>query len=137
MSSPPKSFAFSKEDFPEQAGWIDRLLRPLNGFIGSTAAALNRGLTLDENIQGQIQELIITTVDPVTDSFPAYFSVKSANKPRIVILGAAEAMDDAQHIFSSPPVCTWGFASDGQVRISHVTGLSPGIRYKLRFLCLA
>lgn len=137
MSSPPKFVPLAKEDFAEQAAWIERLLRPINSFATATVAALSKGLTLDDNVQAQIQELAFTTADPIEETFPKFFSVKTAQRPRTVTIGSVENLDDPKAVFSSAVFATWTFASDGQVRIGHVTGLATNTKYRLRFVCFA
>jgi hypothetical protein len=51
----------AKEDFPEQAEWIDRLLRPLNAFMQSTSGALSGGLDLSSAGGAEFRELTFET----------------------------------------------------------------------------
>jgi hypothetical protein len=81
--------------------------------------------------------LAFTTLDPVEGSFPLYFSVKTANRPRTVTIGSVENLDDPTYVFASSVFASWSFASDGRVKIGHVTGLSVGTKYRLRFVCFA
>ncbi len=137
MSAPPKPTVLSKEDYPSEAEWIDRLLAPLNSFMTSTVTALTKGLTIDENLQAQIQELTFTTTNPVTDGFPLYFSVKSGGRPRTVTVGFCEDVASPTTAFTTAVFPTWSFTPDGRVKISYISGLTVSTKYRIRFVCFA
>ncbi len=136
MSSPPSNQTLSREDFAEQAGWIDRLLRPLNTFIGQTSAFLGQSLEL----QGHVLyfEDVFTTEATVANSWPRYFTVPKT--PRSVSVAQAEDVTGGV-AFAASVFPTWSAANlDGQtkVKISSVAGLPTGsnkyrIRYEVKF----
>lgn len=63
MSAPPKAVSLSREDFPGQADWIDKLLRPLNAFTASVAVALDRRLTSTANMSVSLKAVTVTAPD--------------------------------------------------------------------------
>lgn len=70
MSTPPKAISLSREDFPAQAEWIDKLLRPLNAFTSSVSAALDRRLTATANMSAALKAVTVAVPDwtPVASS---------------------------------------------------------------------
>lgn len=131
MSDVPKSITLAREDFPEQAGWIDRLLRPLNGFISQVASGLAR-LSLEQNVTAQIQMVRVDTPGAVTDAFPVYFSTKF--KPRLLLVSRAENLTTEGATFTTAVFPSWSPTNDGRVKVSHITGLSTNTKYRFTLL---
>ena len=48
------------EDFPDQQEWISKLILPLNEFMQNVINALNRDLTLSDNLRANLKTLRIT-----------------------------------------------------------------------------
>ena len=137
MSTPaPKATLLSREDFAEQAGWIDRLLRPLNSFMVSTAA-LFRSNSLEALGDLRFHPWTFQTDgSAVTNSFPFIFEHALRGKPRGVFIAQIENVT-AGTTFTTAPMLTWDMASSGEVRVRHITGLSTSTKYRVTFLLLA
>lgn len=59
MAKLPPIKRFTQDDFPNQKSWIGSLLYPLNLFLNATYAALNNGLTINQNMIGLTKVSIV------------------------------------------------------------------------------
>lgn len=77
MAKLPPISRFSREDFPDAPGWIDKLLTPLNASLGSIYGALNGGLSLTDNLKSQVKTLDVTVFasDPSQAIIEAIYSI--------------------------------------------------------------
>lgn len=131
MSQPPKPQALSREDFPSQADWIDRLLRPINSFITQTSAFLGGDLVAQGRVF--VAEDTFTTAATVSDSFPRYFAVPGA--PKTVKIGGIEDVA-AGGIFTDAVFPTWIPSNDGKqfkVRVNYLSGLAALTKYRVTY----
>ena len=129
MSQPPKPQALSREDFPSQAEWIDRLLRPINSFFSQTSAFLGGDLVSQGRVR--LAEDTFTTAAVVTDSFPRFFAVPS--QPKSVTIGQIEDITNGA-VFADAVFPTWTPSNDGrqfQVKVAHLSGLGALTKYRV------
>jgi hypothetical protein len=113
------------EDFKDQAKWIEPLLSSINSFFETTTTALNKGLTLGENLAAEIR-----TVE-VDGQFPIKLSWTLAAKPVSVVVGNAYRSDGTTHTHVGPISVQWSFNQAGQLQIDGVFGLLPPTQYFL------
>jgi hypothetical protein len=125
----PESKTLVREDFPEQAGWIDKLLRPLNAFIASTASAFQGALLYGQNVQ--IEERTFATSPAVADAFPMRFAIKMRARPQSLVVGRIEDVTDGG-TFPEAVFPSWELTRD-EVRVTHLTGLSDAKKYRILF----
>jgi hypothetical protein len=125
----PESKTLVREDFPEQAGWIDKLLRPLNAFITSTASTFQAALLHGQNVQ--LEERTFATAPAVADAFPLRFAIKMRTRPRSLVVGRIENLTDGG-TFSDAVFASWELTRD-EVRVTHLTGLSDDKKYRVLF----
>lgn len=127
MAQLPKIRRFLKEDFADQSDWIGKLFMPLNQFLDSVYRALNRGITINENIAGQIRVNLT-----VTQGRPVRFSYSAPGRPAIVLLGALTPINNAQ-MPTEHPFVDWIFDS-GTIVIRSISGLEAGKSYNANIL---
>ena len=136
MGTTPKASTLSREDFPEQAQWIDKLLRPLNAFMASTESAFPAGLTANGAQMGVVcfpASVTFTTSGTVTDSFPFYFSTPA--KARSVEVAQIENLSTGD-TFTGAVFPTWEASSESggyRVKVRHLTGLTTSTQYRVTF----
>jgi hypothetical protein len=118
------------EDFPSEAAWIEKLLRPLNGFMASVANAFKATLMHGQNVQTE-QVTIQTDASAVANSFPLFFEVKMAVRPQTVVVGFIKD-ETAESTFTTAVTPTWDLVGS-RVRIRHLTGLTTSKKYTVRF----
>lgn len=63
MAPPPPKRLLTKDDAPGAPEWLDRILGPLNAFIGPSATALTQNLTFRENFAGETRTVDILCPD--------------------------------------------------------------------------
>ena len=68
MAKIPTIRRLSVEDFKEQKSWIEPLFDVLNQFILSVVTALNRRLTISENMLAQVAQVAVQTMNSWTIS---------------------------------------------------------------------
>lgn len=135
MARIPQNRVLDKNDFPDQEEWISELLSPINDFFGIVVRALNKGLTLEENLNAQLHEIVFNTDGSVTNPFPIRFRSTTTSKPRIVLLGKIEEISGNPQTITNATTIDWTFA-ESQVRINNITGLDANKTYKALFISL-
>lgn len=125
-----------KEDFEGSPPWFDRFLQQLNRFKDQVETIVDRRITVNDNMAGEIKELEFNTGTDITDVFPVDF--KSAiGKPSVVLCGAASDITAEDTPVPSPRLA-WKY-EDGQVIITGVGSgdLQPNKKYRLRVVTFA
>jgi hypothetical protein len=120
------------EDFkPEVQSWIGKLLQPLNTFMEAVSTALNKGLTIADNFDGQVTTITI-------DSLPAKFKWNSRRSPVGVFVVYAQEATGSHTTFTTAIFADWTY-SDGQITILNLTGLSVSStnKFNVTFVAIA
>lgn len=130
MSKAPENGRLSREDFPGQADWIDKLLTPIGSFFLSTTAAFRR-LTRFENFDSQVEEFVLTTPGTVAEAFPYKFEVKMARRPSLLWVASIENLTTEAATFTTAVFPSWQLTGS-QVKINHLTGLAVSTKYRVR-----
>lgn len=132
MSKLPSIKQILPENFATLA-WMPRLLAPLNQFFEETIRALNRQLTVNENMAGALLTVTLDGTYPLKITWPL-----PAARPVFVAVGAVSRTDGQAVTLTSAPAVQWSFNQAGQLQIDGVTGItpSPTARYVLTLLCL-
>jgi hypothetical protein len=127
VSKLPSINQLKKEDFPDQP-WIEKLLVPLNTFMRSVYSALNRGITIGDNISAVARE--IEFVYSTTGQISFLWSLTA--RPAHVLVTNVVSFGTTP---SGAVSCLWEF--DGtKVKITAMTGLVANSRYRVTFLGL-
>lgn len=122
-----------REDVKEAPSWVNGLIDPLNTFMETVYQALNRNLTLTENLASFVQELTYRT----PSTYPSNQEVSSFQnslkvQPSAVML--MQIFDRATYTAPAGPVyIPWVF-SGTEIEIGTITGLSPGKTYTVRLV---
>ena len=109
------------EDFPaEVRPWLRKLLDPLNRFLEQTYFALVQGLTVNDNLKGQVTTLTVTA----NQTYPMKFAWNRNERPSAVWAGnMVESTGSTVSAFST----SWIYDS-GTVKITF-TGLDSSKEY--------
>jgi hypothetical protein len=122
----PEARTLSREDYPDQAGWVDRLLRPLNSFMAQVATSFRKALVEGENYW--LDSFSFDTAALVSSTFPLVRSIRGV-RPRSCLL--AYIKDETLGTsFASAPFITWELAGNS-VKIINITGLGALTRYSI------
>ena len=130
MAQLPPIKRFLIDDFPSEASWIGTLLYPLNLLLNTIYANLNNGLTIQQNMQAQINTLSVTGANPTT-SYQWKFS--SIGAPLgVTIVNSVQTNSPITPIVNAV-TCQWSYSA-GTVTISNVTGLTNSNTYNVTFI---
>lgn len=129
MALLPPTKRLVPEDYPTQMSWIEQLLQPLNQFLESTVAALNRGLTLNQNLDAQVLDITVTTTAgsaaPVT-----LVPVTTKSRPTAVLIGNCRYASGNGTTAAVFPLWEYLPASR-QIKINTIYGLGASTKYTL------
>lgn len=139
MSKLPTIKALTREDLKDAPDWIIGLIDPLNSFMRSTYAALDRDITFTENIASALKEISFTTRSDYLTATPldSGFDIQQIYnplrvKPTAVHLGKIVDLTGYK-VITNPVFIYWEFL-DGYIKIKYVTGLAPSNKYQLNLL---
>jgi hypothetical protein len=117
------------EDFPDQKGWIAKMLRPLNQFMETVYVAMNRGLTASENLDAQVATVQVIE-GRVSATAPVVVPVTTTGRPRGVTVTSIEDLD-GKTVTATPGVLWSYYPDQKQIKITQVFGITNGGRYML------
>lgn len=131
------------ESFPELK-WMPQLLAPLNQFIEEINRALNNELTVGQNMNGVVKDVV------VDGTYPVRFKWSRASRPRVAWIGAVfpvsgsavvtHVYDDTGAVERTAAVSLdWEFDGAGFFKINGIHGLaaSASDKYTVTIVALA
>jgi hypothetical protein len=123
------------EDFSKDIqGWIGKLIEPLNSFMSKVKSGLDKNITVNDNLAGQIKTLTVKVESPFK---LLSFSYKSLRGPRCVLIGGFSNKDDPNEVLTNPVTCQWYYdANRSVITVQNVTNLTVSDTYYLTFLIL-
>ncbi len=132
MAKIPPIRRISLEDLKEQAGWIDKIVAPVNSYFEQTTSALNRALTINENFAGEVRDV---TLD---GTYPLKLSWGLNVKPRAVLVGQVERVDGTAYTLATAIQIQWSFNQTGQLQIDGIVGITPtgAAKYRVTLVVL-
>ncbi len=133
MARIPPIKRLSTEDFKDQTSWIGKLLTPLNEFMSTTVAALNRGLTFSDNLAAQVKTLTITAS---ADAYPLKFLCTLNSRPQGLWIVSVRDHASTPLTLTTAVFADWDYAN-GQVIINNITGLTAGRKYDICVIIIA
>lgn len=131
MAQLPKISRLQQEDYPsETKKWISKLLQPLNSFMQSVTSALDRRLTINQNIQGQIRTLNVVGGKAVS------FKYEPSSRPRWLVIGNVSPKDGypLTAVVGAPQ---WSDDGAGNITVTDIIGLVSNDEYSITFLILS
>ena len=117
MAQIPTNKRILRELFPSDLSWMPRLLAPLNKFMEDVVAALNKRLTIAENMDAEIKSVV------VGGSYPVALAWTRPTKATIGLIGKIELVDGGDVSLSAAVMLNWIYNQAGQIEISDVIGL--------------
>ena len=118
MAKLPTAKKILSESFP-QLPWLPELIRPLNSFIESVTAALNQGLTFNENLDALVRNVTLDGTWPVKVAWP------KTNKPVACWVGQCRKLNADHTTITTALYLDWEFAADGTLQLNNVAGITP------------
>ena len=132
MAKPPRTTKLKADDFKtlsKEEG--DLLTTTVNSLAEDVASAMDKRLTVQENLNAQVKTVTYT---PQASATSVTFSSLSS-RPIGVLLLEARDTNSPNTAVSVTGMPAWSY-SGGQVTISSVPGLTNGTKYTLTFLVL-
>jgi hypothetical protein len=121
-----------REDLPEAPEWILPLLDSINQFFDSVYYALNRNLTLVENVDTQYKTFrVFAGTNPEDNTFN--FALTMHRVPVGLTVEKVTQIASTYVPITSPVFCSWRVESTTIV-IDAVTGLTAGQSYDITVL---
>lgn len=132
MAQVPSKRRLVVEDFKSQISWIDKLIQPINEYMDSTTAALNKSLTIRDNFAGDIR-----TVE-LAGTWPVKLSWNLAARPVAVLVGNTVKSSGDSFTLSAAVQVQWSFNQSGQLQIDGIVGVTPSssVKYKVTLVIL-
>lgn len=122
-----------REDVKDAPSWVIGLIDPLNGFMETVYQALNRNLTLNENVASFLTEQTYTTISTYPTG-QALFQFKNLLKTRPIGVMVMQVYDKATYLPPPGPVyIPWTLNGD-QIVIRTITGLEADKTYLVRLV---
>lgn len=128
MSTLPPIQRLVLEDFPtDERKWLGKLLQPVNQFFESVYSALNRNLSLADNLSADVR-----TVE-LDGQFPLKLAWTLKSKPAAVLVGDVYRTDGTTITLSAAVFVQWQFNQSSQLQIDGVVGITPSgtAKYKV------
>jgi hypothetical protein len=120
------------EEFQQQKSWIAKLILPINKFFEDILRGLNKGITIFENMDGEVIEV------ETSGTYPIDIRWTRPAPPKICFLGRCTRVDGESETFTDPLYLDWEYTASGSFRIKGIPGLSASEsdKYNLVLVCL-
>jgi len=134
MSKPSFIRKLVKEDFPQKyQDLIGSLGNVLNPALQSISIALNKGLTIQDNLLASVVNITITVDSTGTPLNPITFPSNLGSPTQHLLITQAFNLTNTNAYPTGAPFITW-VDNAGQVNINNVTGLQANNQYSLRII---
>jgi hypothetical protein len=122
------------EDFQkDDQALVSKLAFTLNSFFEQTANALNKNLTIEDNLNMEVKSVTITVDASGIPTTAAAFQTALKTKVRGATVIAARNQTSATTYPTSAPFLTFE-QNDGIITIQHIAGLQASNSYSLTIL---
>jgi len=129
----PTQKVILREDLKDAPSYVGGIIDPVNSFMQTTYQALNKNITLQENIASFIKEIVYKT--PTT--YPAGVedvSFQNSLRTRPIGVQVMQAYEKTSYVPAGGPVYAPWIEDDGDIIISTITGLAASKTYVIRFV---
>jgi hypothetical protein len=123
LSNLPQTRRFLVEDFIDQKDWIAKLFTPLNQIFEGVFGIINRGITIKDNMLGDVQTVQIDYVPTVAKSFQLAWALSVP--PRAIHVGNIQRANYDDFTISAAVQVQWKFDSKNGLRLTNIVGVTP------------
>lgn len=121
------------EDFDtKDRALVGKLAFTLNPFLNSVVDALDRNLTINDNLNAS--EITIQFTAPASKASPIKTKTELNTNCIGTLITSVENLDNNNEILASAPFIQFNNSDDNQIQIYNVTGLTSGNRYRVRVI---
>lgn len=145
MANLPTIKSIRLEDLGAEApSWIVNLLSPLNEFIESMYSALNKDITLVDNVRASFRTVTFRTesdyAHPTHNFIPLKFSSAISGKAKAVFIAQIFPRDNPTGLITTTNAtgaCVPQWADiNGEINVLYISGLENSVYYTVTFLVL-
>ncbi len=131
MASPPSIQRFYSDDYKEAPSWFKQtFLNTLNLFVFPTYNALNKNLSVTDNLNEAYETIPITGDTTPTNNVASFLNPIEGNPAGVTVVNVQITGTSTQQYPTSPVQVFWTF--DGtSIVIGSITGLSNGVTYDI------
>lgn len=122
-----------REDVKEAPSWVNGLIDPLNAFMETVYQALNKNLTLTENVASFTTEIIYKTVSTYPTS-QGTFDFQSTLRTRPIGVMLMQIYDKSNYTPPPGPVYIPWTSQGSQIVLDTITGLEASKSYLIRLV---
>lgn len=123
-----------KTDFKaDDQALVDQLGNSLNSGIEFLYQALNKRLTIGDNLQASERDITLTVDDAGNPTNDSFVNVDFGSTVRTVFVGKAQNLTNSNVYPTSAPFVIWNNTTKG-IQIVNVRGLVPGNVFTLRLV---
>lgn len=116
--------------------WIEGILSYINQFTEEIYSAMNRNITIPENIKAQIKVLEIRTTNQYVSQqdFPEQTFINTLGRKMQVLFVGNIVNDSSPNYKYENSTVSWQDNGNGTVTIRYVSGLDDSENYRITFL---
>jgi hypothetical protein len=130
----PQQKKILREDLKGAPEYVNGIIDPVNSFMESTYQALNKNLTLNENLSSFTKELTYKTVSTYPTNQPVT-TFKNSLKIRPTGVWVMQAYDKTTYTPAPGPVYVpWIVDNNGDIAVHTITGLEANKTYLIRLV---
>lgn len=131
MASPPSIQRFYSDDYKEAPNWFKQtFLNTLNLFVFPTYNALNKNLTISENLNQAYTTIAVTGSVTATNNTASFLNPIEGEPTGVDVVNVQIVGTATQQYPSAAVQVFWSF--DGSaIQIGAVTGLANAISYEI------
>jgi len=134
MAKLPGYRRIMKQDYaPDEQNFVEKLAVSINNGFETIYDALNKKLTLSENISSTVKDIDLEVDSTGKPSETTVFTVDFDGKVALIMIGKLDNLTNSQVFPTQAPFITYR-QSDKNVTIQHVTGLQTGYVYRLKIV---
>lgn len=128
----PSQKKILREDLKDAPNWIEPLISVVNNFMENVYQALNRNITLTENVSCFIKEMVYIT----PSTYPTMENVEfmSSLKTKAIGVTLLQAVDRSTYVPATGPVYVPWVEDNSNIVIYPIQGLQANKTYNIRLL---
>lgn len=135
MAKLPSFKRLNKNDYdPKYLDLIDRLAVSINSGFDSVYEALNKNLTLSNNILCSVVNITVAVNSSGVPNGTVIIPTSLATPVNVILVGRAINSSNPTGYPSSGVIVSWDQTTRDTITIKHITGLLPNNSYNLRLV---
>jgi hypothetical protein len=135
MARIPPTKRLTIEDYKDQSSWIGRLIFPINDFFQYVSLALNKNLTIADNLAQELHTVQVTLAGTASD-YPILFRTNLKTVVGLHVINCYE-IASSPSVITSAVYVSWQNTGTGQIQVNNITGLTTGKKYSITLVVIA